>query len=310
MLNGHCGPRAVVFEGREERDSHQVQGRLKGGSEEDCNGRCGSQKAFFPTEVPQKHLNQRRQKEPCLPPSGTSSPETSKLTPNGDHQCHGSAVAKQKRRQDSVRDQIKQVVTDLEDVLGGLKQVHMEMKEVVQQIDRLTARIDLSEEKPRITQGASINFPGSTQSGDLRVARLHDHEPAPVQAMRQIYEDRVLLRTNSPSPVHLASVVKTSRFTPPAITKDINHDRPGVNGHPPHLYPRRDSDHVGQTHPEPHPQSLDPTVIIGNSTSSSRTQKPPLYPQNGRCGKGPYPPPKPVRTPAYPARSCQSTSMV
>ncbi|XP_056276313.1 uncharacterized protein LOC130197588 isoform X1 [Pseudoliparis swirei] len=310
MPNGHCGPRPVVFEGREERDSHQVQGRLKGGSEEDCNGCCGSHKGFFPTEVLQKHLNQRRQKEPCLPPSGTSSPEPSKLTTNGDHQVHGSAVAKQKRRQDSVRDQIKQVVTDLEDVLGGLKQVHMEMKEVVQQIDRLTARIDLSEEKPRITQGASINFHGSTQSGDLRVSRLHDHEPAPVQAMQHIYEDRIILRTNSPSPVHLASVVKTSRFTPPTITKDINHDRPGVNGHPPHLYPRRDSDHVGQTHPEPHPQSLDPTVIIGNSTSSSRTQKPPLNPQNGRCGKGPYPPPKPVRTPAYPARSCQSTSMV
>lgn len=130
MPNGHCGPRPVVFEGREERDSHQVQGRLKGGSEEDCNGCCGSHKGFFPTEVLQKHLNQRRQKEPCLPPSGTSSPEPSKLTTNGDHQVHGSAVAKQKRRQDSVRDQIKQVVTDLEDVLGGLKQVHMEMKEV------------------------------------------------------------------------------------------------------------------------------------------------------------------------------------
>ena len=29
-----------------------------------------------------------------------------------------------------MRDQIRQVVTDLEDVLGGLKQVHVEMKEV------------------------------------------------------------------------------------------------------------------------------------------------------------------------------------
>lgn len=29
-----------------------------------------------------------------------------------------------------VREQIRQVVTDLEDVLGGLKQVHVEMKEV------------------------------------------------------------------------------------------------------------------------------------------------------------------------------------
>ncbi len=42
----------------------------------------------------------------------------------------GSDVVKQKKRQDLVRDQIRQVVTDLEDVLGGLKQVHVEMKEV------------------------------------------------------------------------------------------------------------------------------------------------------------------------------------
>ncbi|KAM6920004.1 uncharacterized protein PEZ65_012058 [Lycodopsis pacificus] len=302
--NCHCGPRPVFIEGGEERDCHQDRGRLKGGSEEGCNGRGGSHKGFFPTEVPQKHLNQRRQKEPGAPPSGNTSPEPSKPTANGDHRCQGSDVAKQKRRQDSVRDKIRQVVTNLEDVLGGLKQVHVEMKEVVQQIDRLTARIDLSEETPSITQGASGNCRGSTHPGDP------NRKPAPVQAMQHVVEDRIILRTNSPSPVHMASVVKTSRFTPLSITKDIHHERTGVNGHPPHLYPPRDSNHVGQTRPEPNPQSLDPKVIIGNSTSSSRTQKPPLYPQNGRCGKGPYPPPKPVRTPAYPARGCQSTSMV
>lgn len=176
--------------------------------------------------------------------------------------------------------------------------------QVVQQIDRLTAKIDLSEEAPCITQGSFTNF---HSSGDLRVAPLSNHKPASVQVSQHIDEDRIILRTNSPSPVHMASVVKTSRFTPPSHSKDVNHERLGVNGHPPHLYPPRDSNHV---HPEPHPQSLDPKVIIGNSTSNSRTQKPPLYPQNGRCGKGPYPPPKPVRTPAYPGRGCQSTSMV
>ena len=108
----------------------------------------------------------------------------------------------------------------------------------------------------------------------------------------------------------MASVVKTSRFTPPNHSKDINHVKASVNGHPPHLYPPRDSNHIGQTHPESHPQSLDPKVIIGNSTSNSRTQKPPLYPQNGRCGKGSYPPSKPLRTPAYPGRGRQNASMV
>lgn len=311
MPNGHFGPKSVFFEGGEERDIHQDRSRLKGGSEESCNGRGGSHKGFFPTEVPQKHLNQSRRKGPCVPPSGIISPETSKssnTTTNHDHQRQCSEVVKQKRRQDLVRDQIRQVVTDLEDVLGGLKQVHVEMKEVVNQIDRLTANIDLSEEALSITQGSSNNFHSSAHPGDLRVAPLSNHKPASAQVSQHFDEDRIILRTNSPSPVHMASVVKTSCFTPPSHSKDINHERPGVNGHPPHLYPHRDSNYIG--HLEPHPQSLDPKVIIGNSTSSSRTQKPPPYPQNGRCGKGSYPPPKPVRTPAYPGRGRQSTSMV
>ncbi|XP_040912018.1 uncharacterized protein si:ch211-178n15.1 [Toxotes jaculatrix] len=306
--NGHCGPRPVVFEGGEERDRHQDWGRQKGGSEEDYNERGGSHKGFFPTEVPQKHLNQSRRKGPSIPSSGTTGPETSKSTTNNDHQRQGSEVVKQKRRQDLVRDQIRQVVTDLEDVLGGLKQVHVEMKEVVEQIDRLTANIDLSEETACSAQGPSNNFHNSAHSGDLRVALLPNHKPTPVQASQHMDEDCIILRTNSPSPVHMASVVKTSCFTPPSHSRDINHERPGVNGHLPHLYSPKDSNHIGQTHPEHHPQSLDPKVIIGNSTS--RTQKPPPYPQNGRCGKGPYPPPKPVRTPAYSGRGRQSTSMV
>uniref|UniRef100_UPI003AACF99C uncharacterized protein n=1 Tax=Centroberyx gerrardi TaxID=166262 RepID=UPI003AACF99C len=309
MPNGHCGPRPVCYEGVEERDGHQDRSRLKGGSEEGCNGRGASHKGFFSTEVPQKHLNQSRRKGPCVPPPGTSSHEPLKPAANSHHQRQGSDVAKQKGRQDSVRDQIRQVVTDLEDVLGGLKQVHVEMKEVVQQIDRLTANIDLGEGGPSITQGGPSNFHGPSHPGDLSMALVPNHKPGPLQVSQHIDEDCIILRTSSPSPVHTASVVKTSRVAPASHSKDINH---GVNGHPPHLYLPRDSNHVGHTHPEPPPpRTLDPKVIIGNSTSSSRTQKPPPYPQNGRCGKGPYPPPNPVRTPAYPGRGGrQSTSMV
>ncbi|KAM9844998.1 uncharacterized protein ACBR49_011759 [Aulostomus maculatus] len=304
MPNGHCGLRSVDFEEGEEGDIHQDWGKLKGGSEDDCNGCSGFHKGFFPTEVPQKRLNQSRARGPFVPLSGIISPEPSKSI--SDHQS--LEVVKQKRRQDSVRDQIRQVVTDLEDVLGGLKQVHVEMKEVVEQIDRLTANIDLSEEALSITQGSSNNIHGSAPLGDLRVVSLPDHKPALVQGSQHFDEDRIILRTNSPSPVHMASVVKTSCFIPPSYSKDSNHEKLGANGHPPHLYPHRDSNHIG--HPEPHPQSLDPKVIIGNSTSNSRTQKPPPYPQNGRCGKGSYPAPKPLRTPAYSGRGRQSTSMV
>lgn len=128
--NGHCGPRPALFDRGEEIDSHQDWGRPKGGSQEGFNGCGGSHKGFFPTEVPQKHLSQSRRKGSIVPSSSVTSAESSNPTASDDHQRQGLEVATQKRRQDSVRDQIRQVVTDLEDVLGGLKQVHVEMKEV------------------------------------------------------------------------------------------------------------------------------------------------------------------------------------
>lgn len=163
--------------------------------------------------------------------------------------------------------------------------------QVVQEIDRLTASIDLGEEVPCLAQeeATPTNFYASSNGDDLLPALPHTRE------------DRIILRTNSPSPVHTASVVKTSHFTPANHSKDTNH-APGMNGHPPQLYPARDSD--------PRPQSLDPKVIVWNSTSNSRTQKPPRYPQNGRCGKGLHSPPQPAGTPTYPGRGRQNASMV
>lgn len=95
-----------------------------------CPGHGGSPKGFFPTEVPPKHLNQTRQRGPCVPTPGTASPKLSGSPASGDPRGQGLEVVKQNKRPDSVRDQIRQVVMDLEDVLGGLKQVHVEMKEV------------------------------------------------------------------------------------------------------------------------------------------------------------------------------------
>lgn len=178
---------------------------------------------------------------------------------------------------------------------------------MVEQIDRLTANIDLSEASSCSTLGVSNNTDSSAASGDIRVVLLPNHQPSPVQVSQHAEGDRIILRTNAPSPVHTACVVKTSRFTPPSHSKDVNHEKPSVNGHPPHLNP-----YLTHTPPEARPHNLEPKVIIGNSTrsSGSRTQKPPPYPQNGRCCKAPYLPPKPVKTPAYPGRGRQSTSIV
>ncbi|XP_029970973.1 uncharacterized protein LOC115405515 [Salarias fasciatus] len=253
-LNGHCEPK-----GGQERDKHHDRGRPRAGSQEAFNGCAAPRNGFFPTEVPQNHLSQSRRT--AAPPDAGSEPRPP-----------GPELPK-RTKQDSVREQIRQVVTDLEDVLGGLKQVHSEMKEVVEQIDRLTATIDLGEDTP-----------SSARLGESRSAPPPNHRPAPSED-----RDRIILRTNAPSPVHMAAVVKTRGFTP----LSLSHDRPGANGHPPHLHALRDSAPTG---PEPRPHTLDPQVIVGNSTSNPRTQKPPPYPQNGRCVKGA------VRTPASAGR--------
>ncbi|CAB1326758.1 unnamed protein product [Coregonus sp. 'balchen'] len=73
-------------------------------------------------------------------------------------------------KEGSVCEQIRQVVSDLEGVLGGLKQVHVEMKEVVQQIDCLTANIDLGEEEGSCNKspssGDGLPKPRDCRGGD------------------------------------------------------------------------------------------------------------------------------------------------
>ncbi|XP_056149555.1 uncharacterized protein si:ch211-178n15.1 [Lampris incognitus] len=312
--NGHCVSehvRPVYSEGGEEGDSHPARTRRQGGSEGDCNGSEASHKGFFSTEVPPKRLNQSKQKGPRVPPpSVTPSQETAKPVVTNQHQCRApSDPERQRGSHDSVRDQIRQVVTDLEDVLGGLKQVHVEMKEVVEQIDRLTASINLGDGQQSIARAGSGHFCGAFHQGDPSKALVSGHRPASVQEPLHAEDDPIILRTNSPSPVHTASVVKTNRVAASCHIRKIGHDRPGMNGHPPHLYATPDSNHLSKTAQGPPPQSLDPTVTIGY-TSGTRTQKPPPYPQNGRCGKGLYQTPKPLKTSAYPGRGRQSTSMV
>lgn len=126
MTNGHSGPRRVFFKEEEEIDNYQGQDKLKGGPEDGLDYCSGSEKSFFSTEVPQKHLSQRRQKGSSVTPSTTTCSEISTSVANHERERQGA----EETTQDSVRDQIRQVVTDLEEVLGGLKQVHVEMKEV------------------------------------------------------------------------------------------------------------------------------------------------------------------------------------
>ncbi|XP_054613247.1 uncharacterized protein LOC129170083 [Dunckerocampus dactyliophorus] len=297
MAKGHWRPKAGPSKGREGSDTNHDSG----GSRENCNGH--THKVFFATEVPQKHLNRKKGPSARHPAVNNLEAPALIVTKN---QCHGLGLVKQTSEHDVVKDQIRQVVTDLEDVLGGLKQVQVEMKEVIEQIDHLTASIDLGEEPRSITCGLSNNIHASPHRGELRVSP--PPKPTLVEGSRRLYEEVIILQTNSPSPIHMASVVKTRCFTPPNHSKDIKHEGPHVNGHLHPLVPHQGPAKHKVDTPDPHSPNLHPEV--GNSTAHSRTQKPPLYPQNERSGKTSNPPSKPARTPAYAWRGRQSTSMV
>ncbi|XP_061695648.1 uncharacterized protein LOC133511073 [Syngnathoides biaculeatus] len=275
LVNGHSAPKPGPSK---RRDTYFDSG----GS--DCNGH--PHKGFFPTEVPQKHLNRDKPKGII----GRSPVVISTEAPvSNQHQ----ELGKQPRGQDSVRDQIRQVVTDLEDVLGGLKQVHVEMKEVIEQIDHLTANMDLGEKPRSVAYGSSSGVLVAVHRGELVASPQSGRRAAPVEWSRRSDEERIILRTNSPSPVHMAAVVKTRCFTQPGHAKDLKH----VNGHP----PLPDHDYKADN-PESRSQNLNPEIVIGNSTTiHSRTQKPPLYPHEST---------KAARTAEYAWRGRQNNSMV
>ncbi|XP_077580398.1 uncharacterized protein LOC144201549 [Stigmatopora nigra] len=274
MFNGHSGLKLGPSKKRE------LSGD-PGGSVENCNG--GLHVGFFPTEVPQKHLQRDKSSGFC---------EQSRVV----------ISSEARGQQDSVRDQIRQVVTDLEDVLGGLKQVHVEMKEVVEQIDHLTAKMNLGEQPKTIAcePSAKVHISVQTQGGGLTLSPAPPRKPILVNRSKRSDEERIILRTNSPSPVHMASVVKTHRFTPPDYpTKNHKH----LNGHPPLPYPDIRTDPR-----ESRSQNLNPQVVIENSTMVySRTPRPPLYPQNG--SKDPQPSSKVAKTPTS-ARKCRQNNSV
>nr|XP_046248164.1 zinc finger protein jing homolog [Scatophagus argus] len=85
-----------------------------------------------------------------------------------------------------VRNQIKRVVDNLEQVLTALRDVHQEMKEVVQQIDYLTSSIDLNEEEQQRTTGGNITKPptdssssSGSSSSEVTVGSTHPRPSEP-----------------------------------------------------------------------------------------------------------------------------------
>ncbi|XP_052332048.1 uncharacterized protein LOC127910926 isoform X2 [Oncorhynchus keta] len=130
----------AVHENRGSTQENQGSIREK---EDSVQGKKGS--------VQEKEVSVREKKGSVLENQGSIREKVSVQAKKGSVlENQGSIREKEvsvRTKEGSVCEQIRQVVSDLEGVLGGLKQVHVDMKEVVQQIDRLTANIDLEEEE-------------------------------------------------------------------------------------------------------------------------------------------------------------------
>uniref|UniRef100_A0AAV2KUF5 Uncharacterized protein n=1 Tax=Knipowitschia caucasica TaxID=637954 RepID=A0AAV2KUF5_KNICA len=120
-----------------------------------------------------------------------------------------------------VRNQIKRVMDNLEHVLGALRDVQQEMKEVVQQIDYLTSSIDLNdEEQPESQTHSSSN---SSSSSAMTVGSVI-HRPQGVTQNGSPWRDKQTT-SQSPSNEHTRTLQSGSRkgglHYPPVQTDNL-----------------------------------------------------------------------------------------
>ncbi|KAK3534460.1 hypothetical protein QTP86_015191 [Hemibagrus guttatus] len=327
--NGHCERRHVTFEGHD--DGHSIEAN---GPASPIKNHCNGAKAFFSTEVPQSKFTVSKKTGPKLPVSGIDCGETD--LSQADRSEVGGSRSNHRKNQGTVREQIKQVVTELEDVLSGLKQVQMEMKEVVQQIDVLTSNIDLGEEEQgpfngllqesthhasrigvvalvhNVKRDAESPERDSTHAGvrPQRTRSLSNHSLTAVISARPDNHPAPEIHTNPSSRAHGLMTVESADSSQMNHTSalELQKTKSTANGdclraRPPKAkvkelqHTRSRTDHT--KNPDP-PYPLTPI-------SSTKTKRPPPYPQNGLV-KGPSKESNVLKTPPYPGKQKQLTS--
>ncbi|KAI4879339.1 hypothetical protein NFI96_015706 [Prochilodus magdalenae] len=340
--NGHCERRHVRFEGHD--DGNTCNSPDISGPTSPAKTHCNGTPAFFSTEVPQSKFWSSRTSRPRLPLSRGQRGETKQVQAARTEDCRAQESQRnQRKNQGTVRDQIKQVVTELEDVLGGLKQVQLEMKEVVQQIDILTSNIDLGEEEqspcnsppqdPR-HQGNRFGVVALIHNSDRDVespqrdgARpgvrsrtthsLSDHSIAAVAASRANSHITTKNHTNPSSPVHGPVAVESAGGggVNHASATETQRTKSTANGdclraRPPRVkvkdlqHQRSRADHTASS------KNLEPSFPL-TYTGLAKTQKPPPYPQNGQVKMPPQDsslPSNALKIPAYSGKQKQLTS--
>ncbi|KAK2868345.1 hypothetical protein Q7C36_000216 [Tachysurus vachellii] len=327
--NGHCERRHVTFEGHD--DGHSIENNGPGSP---IKNHCNGAKAFFSTEVPQSKFTVSKKSGPKLEVSGIHCGE-SKLGQT-DRSEVGGSWNNHRTNQGTVREQIKQVVTELEDVLSGLKQVQIEMKEVVQQIDVLTSNIDLGEEEQGPFNGLpqesmhhsnrigvvalvhnvnrDVESPerDSTHNGvgPQRTRSLLDHSFTAVFSARLDNHPAKETHTNPSSRAHGLMTVESADNSQMNHTSALEHPKTKCTANGDCLRARPPRTKVKELqHPRSrtdHTKNPDPTYTLA-PLSLAKTKRPPPYPQNGLV-KGPSKDSNVLKTPPYPGKQKQLTS--
>ncbi|XP_036375105.1 uncharacterized protein LOC118771264 [Megalops cyprinoides] len=316
----HYGSNSTFHRGQEYiKSNHSLRDltKPKNQPEQGCNGPSSVQGLIFSTEVPQIELDCTRQRGLCWPSSNTTDSQN-KHASSEQGQSRESGFDGPKMSQAAIRDQIRRVVGDLEGVLGGLKQVHLEMKEVVQQIELLTSNIDLGEEEP------SNSLPSDTLcSSSSSGVMVSSHKMIEDRTSRQADADHTSLKstpTRSTPPALNPSVVVANQAAAPSTGEDPLQDQISApaTANPPQTplrgqdqESRRDKDGScpALSKPTCQPISQSQAVTHEPGRTASRSRKPPPYPYNGqvaKMGKGK----ESLKAPPYPTKRRLLSTMV
>ncbi|XP_076847456.1 uncharacterized protein LOC143493145 [Brachyhypopomus gauderio] len=316
-FNGHYERRHVTFESQNDgSECDSAETSRPASPTSPTRTHYNGPLAFFPTEVPQSQYRSGRTPRTRLAAAATQGGDPTRGCAVGAGGAENPRI--QKKIQGSVREQIKQVVTELEDVLGGLKQVQLEMKEVVEKIDLLTSNIDLGESEDQ--------DPGLYGNCFGVVALIHDSEGETECLQQGGVRQGGLRTTSSPSPSFVSSCVPV--HGPDAVvefaerkrvnhmlTADVQRAKILANGdcllaRPPRakvkeVWHRRTG--VDRVALSKTPEQLFPLV------GSAKTQRPLQYPQNGQVKtplQEPNCSPDILKMPRYPRKKKQFPSTV
>ncbi|XP_051978234.1 uncharacterized protein LOC127639932 [Xyrauchen texanus] len=208
----------------------------------------------------------------------------------GDLNGPGSGTLSTNKTQRAIQDQLQRVVVNLEEVLHDLKEIHLEMKEVVKQIDVLTADIEMGEDVPGDSLWRCHSSRVDTSEGELESSRhginrkvfshgVHSDKPPKGSVKRSLEGKKELCSSTKAHP----SCTSTLPVAPPAypIKDQWLYDAKQRLKSPQEMAASQRHESgtaTGHRGRKPPPYSYASTVGRVNPKAKDKSQKTPPYP--------------------------------